>query len=525
MIYLYMDINLSKLSDKEIAMVCIKYDIIHRNELRNHSRNEVLTKINYWCKEKQTKYKSRPRSNSSPNIKSVTVDKSQSTKNLKPVLQRTISSPSNMNVKNIGGPPKANIHNRNRRMSEPLTPSEKDIAKEDHLMKKQYHQSQTEVKNQLKDPDMKQYDNLGLYPTVPRLIAIGDLHGDLRVTLIALKLAGVIPKDVFPYNVQNIRWTGGATWVIQLGDQIDRCRPDNWEKNCVDPKSKSRIIEDEGNNMMIIQIFQKLDAQAKLVGGRVLGMLGNHELMNIDRDFRYVSPMEFLEFVPPNQRNIPTTEDGYPQGYYHRLKVFERGGNIAKHYALQKKSIIVIGSTLFVHGGLSHELVDKYSINEINKVVEKWLLKKSSDEDERIFDEIFRDDDDMSPFWCRLYSEDDGEGENTEDGFNTLLRILNKRNKTLQPINRIVLAHTPQFMNDMYMNSIYNERLWRIDVGMSRAFGNHDNCGENKYRQIQVLEILNDKICNKLMAPYQGRLPNEELGIGEKAVLTKPSFL
>ena len=510
-----MDINLKKLSDKEIAQICIKYDIIQPNEFKNYTRDKVLDEINKWCTYKKQSY--RQRSKSSPNImnppnptnKSISVTKNNN-------LQRTNSAPLNINKqKNINDPPQSGVTmNRDRRMSEPFTNQEKEVAMEDHQLKKQYNNSQTDLKQKINnDPNMSEYDKIGMYPITKRLIAIGDLHGDLRVTLLALRLAGVISKDIFPYNVQNIKWTGGDTWIVQLGDQIDRCRPDNWVKNCIE--NSDDVVDDEGNNMMIIQIFQKLDVQAKQVGGRVLGMIGNHELMNIDRDFRYVSPQEFLEFVPPNERNKKKTDDGYPYGYYHRLKVFERGGNIAKHYAIQKKSILIVGSTLFVHGGLSHDLMKKYSIQEINHVVEKWLLKTDTEIEGKMFDEIFRDDDDMSPFWCRLYSEDDGYGENTEEGFTELLKIINSRNKTLNPINRIILAHTPQFMDNKYLNGIYNERLWRIDVGMSRAFGKHDDCGENKYRQIQILEILNDKQCNRLMAPYQGRQPCE--GIGENA--------
>ena len=61
-----MDINITKLSDKEIADICIKYNIIQSNELRNHTRNQVIGEIQKWVQYKKQSYKQRR--HSSPNI-------------------------------------------------------------------------------------------------------------------------------------------------------------------------------------------------------------------------------------------------------------------------------------------------------------------------------------------------------------------------------------------------------------------------------------------------------------------------
>ena len=476
-------VELAEFSETQLKQLCLKHQIITTSESHSMSKDKLLNEIKNFLTHKMTKYKSRRLSQ--PNI---------------------LNPPKNSSDPPQSGEP----YNRDRRMSLPITTSEINAAKESSEARQNIESGKSEIREMKDNPDMKQYDQLGMYPAVPRIVAIGDLHGDLKITLQALRLAKVIPNNIFPINVGDISWSGGNTWVVQCGDQIDRCRPDAWKKNCIEDWSD--VTEDEGSNMRIIKIFQNLDNEARKAGGRVLGLLGNHELMNVDKDYRYVSPEEFLEFVPQNQRTSKYTEDGYPLGYYHRLKSFERGGNIAKHYAYQKKSIIQIGKFIFVHGGIGHALASKYTIHELNAIVRKWLLKEGSAQDDEVFDEIFRSDDDISPFWCRLYSEEDDESENTEQGFNELMRILNKRNEVIEPIDGMVVAHTPQFMNDRYLNSRFNERLWRVDVGMSRAFGKHDMCGDNKYRQVQILVITNNSEFQILKSPYNGREMGDGMG-------------
>lgn len=102
-----------------------------------------------------------------------------------------------------------------------------------------------------------------------RIVAVGDLHGDLSKTRRALEMAGVLSSDG-----QDL-WIGGETVLVQLGDILDRG-------------------EDE---IAILSLLRSLDIQAKSTGGAVFQVNGNHETMNVEGDFRYVDPGAFDECI------------------------------------------------------------------------------------------------------------------------------------------------------------------------------------------------------------------------------------
>tara|TARA_B100000787_G_C16198499_1_gene302884 strand:+ start:1917 stop:3140 length:1224 start_codon:yes stop_codon:yes gene_type:complete len=329
------------------------------------------------------------------------------------------------------------------------------------------------------------------FPKTSKLVAIGDIHGDLSVAIKSLKLANVISLNTSNNitNINNIKWTGGSTIVVQLGDQIDRVRPSKLV-NDLCQANDNQLNQDEGSDLKIICLFEKLHEQAIQVGGALFSILGNHELMNVDGDFRYVSPKEFREFGVFFKEEEDKKSD-YPYGYKTRKRVFAPGGSLATKLASSRYSILQVGSWVFVHGGMTAAVANDYTMDQINGIIQKWLIgNKSTLLMEHVNKLYHNDDDSYSPFWSRTFSDLDEWNALSEQNFNNTVRILNLKNKREKKteIKGMIVGHSPQFMYNKGLNSACNHKLWRVDVGMSKAFG-MDNLSN---RKVQILVIEND---------------------------------
>ncbi|HYQ05073.1 MAG TPA: metallophosphoesterase [Polyangiaceae bacterium] len=275
-------------------------------------------------------------------------------------------------------------------------------------------------------------------PAVERMVAIGDLHGDVSALRAALRLGGAIDQEG--------KWIGKNLVVVQTGDQLDRG-------------------DDEPQ---IIELLARLKNEAQAAGGAVHVLNGNHEVMNVQADFRYVTPDGFHDFSA-----------GHPDAVHERLSAsvapeqrgrtaaFLPGGEMARRLAVQPV-VLQIGDSVFVHGGVLEQHV-RYGVGRINQETSAWMAGAPSEPAPNSLSNQ------RAPIWVRDYSD----GTPAVDRCAELSRVL-----TALSAQRMVVGHTVQQQG---INSACEGKVWRIDVGLSRFYGGKPSVLEIRGQQVRAL--------------------------------------
>lgn len=310
-----------------------------------------------------------------------------------------------------------------------------------------------------------------------RIVAVGDLHGDLAQARSALEIAGVLSSDG-----QDL-WTGKETVLIQLGDILDRG-------------------EDE---IAILSLLRSLNLQAKSKGGAVFQLNGNHETMNVEGDFRYVDPGAFDECgdfydylidydydwdeafscwtsVKERLKKDHRVSNDYwgpwnlvkrQKGVIARSALLRPGGPLACELA-KHAVVLKIDDWIFCHGGLLPHHV-AYGIEKMNREVSHWMKGFNENGAQLPFMATRGYD---SIVWNRLYSRDH---EDMEDYHSQQIQSVLQETLHAVGAKAMVVGHTPQTAG---INCKYSCSIWRVDVGMSSGVLNS---------RPEVLEIIDNK--------------------------------
>jgi hypothetical protein len=235
-----------------------------------------------------------------------------------------------------------------------------------------------------------------------KLIALSDIEGNFDVLSKLLKANKVIDDQ---YN-----WIYGKGHLVFVGDMFDR-----------------------GNQVTeCLWLIYALEDKAKSAGGYVHFILGNHEIMNLSGNLKYV------------QKKYKDNAELFQADYAKILY----GQNSELGRWLRTKNIVEkIGDILFLHAGISEEVNNlNLPISEINELARPYydkdsIARKSSDKQLSLLYNTK-----LSPFWYRMYYQEDsmrvGIGYNRlYTTYKTSISVINSILETYK-VNHIVTGHT-----------------------------------------------------------------------------------
>ncbi|KAJ7475979.1 Metallo-dependent phosphatase-like protein, partial [Mycena latifolia] len=304
-------------------------------------------------------------------------------------------------------------------------------------------------------------------PFTRHIVAVGDLHGDIKNAQTVLQFSGVV--DEFS------NWTGDADFFVQTGDIIDR-----------------------GDDTIKLFVWmEQLRVQAATTGGLVLSHLGNHEVMNAIGPYVYPSEINTFGSVAARQKMISTGRIGraWAQNYTatSRLPLHPHLGppntpfppeNHPVHFHREDddeddesryydaREPLSHAALSFVHGGLSPTYSNLAPFpTKINALSSSFLSKlqnrpqppphpphqypglppSTTREEAELYDA-------NGPFWYRGWATD-SEDKACADVEKVLARTGTRR---------MIMGHTPDFTGIV---SRCNGKIIIIDTGISHAYG------------------------------------------------------
>lgn len=295
---------------------------------------------------------------------------------------------------------------------------------------------------------------------VQRLVAIGDLHGDLQKAKEALLLARVMDRRG--------KWVGGKDVVVQVGDLLDRGE----------------------NEIKIIYLLEKLKREAQREGGDVMVLNGNHEFMNAGLVFQCASRggceefdgwKEWYEIGEAFKRTCdhtmynkprPITDKKIDPLLWCRIEALRPGGPFARRFFVNHPVVLVVGNSVFAHAGITHENMQDSSVEEINEMSKKYF----KGEFDATYPPVFKDP--KSVIWTREY-----DGIPQKDDSLGAYEACKQVKAALDglAVQRIAVGHTVQLKGEI--TSRCNKMVFMIDIGMSKGINN---------RNPEVLQIMND---------------------------------
>jgi hypothetical protein len=250
------------------------------------------------------------------------------------------------------------------------------------------------------------------YDDVPRIFAVSDIHGEYEAFTEILMNAGIVDED--------LRWRWGTGHLVVLGDVFDR---------------GDKVTE-------CLWLIHRLEQEATRAGGKVHYTLGNHELMVLRGDHRYVNPKYTGGIVAWSGVSY---QDLYGPG-------MEIG-----RWLRSKHVVIKLNGFLFVHAGISVETVERgFTLDEINEMAREGIDLRSYDIVFNVLRSFLFEA--AGPFWFRGYYWD-MEGWYDRVSSRDLDRILD-----FYDASAIVVGHT----DIGTLESFYDDRVFGIDVSLER---------------------------------------------------------